>query len=165
MANHRDPRSENRDAFGSVQGRPWGIRASVSSPSTTKLNDAAAVALGRPVLGQRRELLHGLALFSQFEAGFTAGVCFAIVGLRNGGGAAQLTEFQNFNLEQATLIFNLQHVADVDLACGLGAQSVGEDAADVAGLAGESARLEEAGCPEPLVHAQLVHGTMLRGDG
>ena len=114
------------------------------------------------MLRQRRVLLHGLALFGEFEARFAAGIRLAVERLGNGGGAAHLAEFQNLDLEQAAFIFNLQHVAGVDIARWLGAHAAGEDAADVAGLAGEGAGLEEARGPEPLVDADGIHLSMVR---
>ena len=113
------------------------------------------------MLRQRRKLLHGFALFSEFETRFAAGFSLAVERLRDGGGAAHLAEYQNFNLEQPAFIFNLQHVAGVDIACGLGAYAAGENAANVAGLAVQGAGLEEARGPEPLVNADGIHGSMV----
>jgi hypothetical protein len=41
----------------------------------------------------------------------------------------------------------------MDLAGRLRLISIGEDAPEIAGAGGESARLKETCCPEPLVHA------------
>jgi hypothetical protein len=56
-------------------------------------------------------------------------------------------------MDQAAYIFNLQHVAEVDFAGGLGAQVSALNAADVAGFAGKGARLEKSCGPQPLVDA------------
>jgi hypothetical protein len=49
-------------------------------------------------------------------------------------------------------------VAGANLAGWLGLMPVGEDAAQVAGLGGQSASFEEARRPEPFVDANGVHG-------
>ena len=77
--------------------------------------------------------------------------------MSDGRGGALLAEGENLDLELAAFIFNVQHVADADLAGGLGRLVVGGDAVHVAGFGGLLAGLEEAGGPEPLVDAGAGH--------
>lgn len=131
------------------------------SGALAKLNDAASVALGRPVFGERGVLLHCFALFGEFEAGCAAGLGFAVEGLGLGRGAAHFAEDEDLNLKEAGFVFDLEHVAGVDFAGGFGAEAVGLDAADVASLAGEGAGFEEARSPEPFVDANGIHRSMV----
>ena len=78
--------------------------------------------------------------------------------MRDGGRASGFAEGEDFDLEEAALICDLQHVADADIASGLGGDAVGEDAADVAGFGGKGAGLEEARGPEPFIDADGGHG-------
>ena len=129
-----------------------------------ELDDLSSVSLGGAAIGEGREFLHGFALGGKFEAGFTARVCFAIEGLCDCGGAAGFAEDEDFDLEEAALICDLQHVADADVTGGLGGDAVGEDAADIAGFGGEGAGLEEARGPEPFIDANGGHGRCGRHD-
>ena len=130
--------------------------------------DEAAVALGGAFGGGRSGPGDGaeeFALFSGFAAGFLALVCFAIEGLGYGGGGSLVTQGKDFHGEVATFIFDLEGVADVDLAGGLGGLAVGEDALEVAGFGGLLAGFEEAGGPEPLVDAGAGHALIVADFG
>jgi len=72
-------------------------------------------------------------------------------------GAALLAEGEDLNVEFAAFVFDVEHVADVDLAGGLGGLVVGEDAVQVAGFDCLLASFEEARGPEPFVDACSGH--------
>ncbi len=129
--------------------------------SAAELDDAAAVALGGTALGQGRELLHGLAFGGCFGARSNAGFTFAIEGLRHRRRTAHLAQSENFYLKISALVLHFKMVTDMNLAGGLGFVAIGEDAAQVTGLGGQSTRFEEARCPEPFVDAQGVHGVIV----
>ena len=133
------------------------MRVELELCSAAKADDAATVALGWTALGQRRELLHGLALGSRFCARGDAGFALAIERLRHRGRAAHLTQRENFNLKIAAFVFYDELVADTNLAGGFGFVTVGEDATQVTGLGGQRPRFEEARSPKPFVDAQGVH--------
>ena len=80
----------------------------------------------------------------------------------DGGGPALLAERENLDVEFAAFRFNVEHVADADLASGLGGLVVRGDAVEFAGLGGLLAGLEEAGGPEPFVDAGAGHGSYFR---
>jgi hypothetical protein len=121
-----------------------------------ELDDAAAVAFGGAAFGQGSVLLHGFSLGGFALALFLARFCFAIEGLGNGGGTADFTEVKDFDVKFAALVSDAEHVAYTDIARGLGFDLVGADAAEIAGLGGESARLEEARSPKPPVDADGI---------
>ena len=123
--------------------------------------DAAAVAFGGTALGQGRELLHGLALGGCLGSRCNAGLALAIERLRHGCRTAHLAQRENLNLKLAALVFDDEVVAGMDLAGRLGLVSVGEDAAQVAGLGGQSAGFEEARRPEPFVDPEGVQGSIV----
>jgi len=97
------------------------------------------------------------AFFGGFAAGLFAGFGFAVEGLCDGGGGSLLAEGEDFDVEFAAFVLDVEHVADADFAGGLGEDVVGEDAVEVAGFGGLFARLEEAGGPEPFVDASAGH--------
>ena len=130
--------------------------------AAAELDDAPAVALGGPVHGQGRVLLHGFALFRSAQTGFAAGFGFAVEGLRHRCGAADVADAEHIDLKAAGVVFDLQAVAGADIARGFGAEAVRLDAAQIAGARGQGARLEEARGPEPFVHAYRVHSLILR---
>jgi hypothetical protein len=68
-----------------------------------------------------------------------------------------LAEGEDLDSELAAFVFDVQHVADANLAGWLGGLAVGEDALEFAGFRGLLARLEEAGSPEPFVDAGSGH--------
>ena len=76
------------------------------------------------------------------------------------GGAALLAEGEDFDVEFAAFVFDVEHVADADLAGGLGGLVVRGDAIELAGFGGLLAGLEEAGGPEPFVDAGAGHGSI-----
>ena len=88
-----------------------------------------------------------LALLRGFAPSFFAGFGFSVEGLGDGGGAALLAEGEDLDVKLAAFVFDVEHVADVDLAGGLGGVVVGGDAVQVAGFGGLLAGLEEAGGP------------------
>jgi hypothetical protein len=97
------------------------------------------------------------ALLDGFAAEFFALFGFAVEGLGDGGGSALLAEGEDFDVEFAAFVFDVERVADVDLAGGLGGVVVREDAVELAGFGGLLAGLEEAGGPEPFVDAGSGH--------
>jgi hypothetical protein len=97
------------------------------------------------------------AFFSGFVPSFFAGFGFAVEVLGDGGRAALLAEGEDLDVELAAFVFNVEHVADTDLAGRLCRLAVGEDALQLAGFGGLLARLEEAGGPEPFIDAGSGH--------
>jgi len=82
---------------------------------------------------------------------------FLYIGLGDGGGAALLAEGEDLDVELAAFVFDVEHVADADLAGGLGGVDVRGDAVQLAGFGGLLAGLEEAGGPKPFVDAGSGH--------
>jgi hypothetical protein len=121
--------------------------------SAAELVDLAAVALGGAAFGDGSEFEHLFAFFGGFGAEYAALGGLAVEGLGDGGGASDLAEDEDFDVEDAGVAGDLEHVAEADVAGGFGAVGVGLDAADVAGVGGEGACFEEPGGPEPFVHA------------
>ena len=111
--------------------------------------------------GKRRVLLHRFALGGFALPLFLAGFGFAVEGLRHCRRTAHFAQLQNLDVKLAAFVFDAQHVADADIARGLGFNFVGVDAAQVAGLGSEGARLEKARSPQPLVDANGVCGSAL----
>ena len=68
-----------------------------------------------------------------------------------------LAESEDFDVELAGFVFDVEHVADADFAGGFGGDVVRGDAVHVAGFGGLLAGFEEAGGPEPLVDARAGH--------
>ena len=66
------------------------------------------------------DLLHGFHLRGELEALFAAGFGFAEKGLGDGGGAAHLAQGEHFDFEFAAFVLDFEHVADADVAGGLG---------------------------------------------
>ena len=97
------------------------------------------------------------ALFCGLAARLFALFCFAVEGLCDGGRAALLAESEDFDVELAGFVFDVEHVADADFAGGFGGDVVRGDAVHVAGFGGLLAGFEEAGGPEPLVDARAGH--------
>lgn len=112
------------------------------------MDEAAVAFVG--AFGRGGGIGHGaeeLAFFGGFAASLFAGLSFAVEGLRDRGGGSLLAEGEDFDVELAAFVFDVKHVADADLAGGLGEDIVGEDAVEVAGFGGLLARLEETGGP------------------
>src|SRR5215469_580859 len=134
---------------------PWDFsvvdKRSLGPPS--KLVDLASISLRGPCYRRRREMHHGFALFRDFAAGFAAGFSFLIEGLCDGSGAANVAELKNLHLELPTFGFDLQHVADVDLASRFGRLLIGLDTSEITGARRHGTRLEEARGPEEFVDA------------
>jgi hypothetical protein len=120
--------------------------------------DEAPVAFGR-AFGWRGEVqwAEEFALFGGLAASLFAGFGFAVESLGDGCGASLLAEGEDLYLELAALVFDMEHVADADLAGGLCWLVVRGDAAHVAGLGGLLAGFEEAGGPKPFVDAGASH--------
>ena len=121
--------------------------------AASELDDAAAVTLGGAVLRQGGILLHGLALGGFALALLFAGFRLTVEGLGHGGWSADGAEGENLNMKLAAFVLHSQHVADADVACGLGFDFVGVDASKFAGFRREGARLEETCCPKPFIDA------------
>jgi hypothetical protein len=128
------------------------------SHALAELDDTATVALVGTARGELFPLAGGFALGSHFEALLTARVGFAVEGLRDGRGAANVAKFQNFDFEVAAFVSDAEHVSDANIAGGLGGDlSVRLDSAELAGAGGEGASFEEAGGPEPFVDAGHIN--------
>lgn len=140
---------------------PFALLRALSAAA--ELDDAAAIALGGSVRGQGRELLHGFAFFRNAQTRFAAGFGLAVEGLRHRRRAADGTHAQDIDLKAAGIVFNLQAVAGADIACGLGAEAIRFDPAQIAGSRGHGAGLEETRSPEPFVDAYPVHCAILCG--
>ena len=114
----------------------------------TEAVDEAAVAFGG-AFGWSGEVewAKKLALLDGLAAKLFAGFGFAVEGLGDGGGTALLAESEDFDLELAAFVFDVEHVAEADLAGGFGGLVIREDAVHVAGFGGLLAGLEEAGGP------------------
>ena len=141
----------------------WSVFSDASTEllnAPPELNDATAVALGGPAIGQADVLLQCFALFGKMQAGFEAGVRFTIESLGDCGGTARGADRQNLDLEDAALVFDAELVAGVDFAGRLGTQAIRLNAAHVAGARGHGARFEETRRPKPLIDA---HGCHLKG--
>ena len=100
------------------------------------MDDATAVAFGGAAFGKGSVLLHGFSLGGFALSLFLACFGFAIEVLGNGGGTADFTEVQDFDVKFAALVFDAKHVAYTDIARGLGFDFVGVNAAEIAGLGG-----------------------------
>src|SRR5690606_6735191 len=99
-----------------------------------------------------------------------AGLAFLVHSARLGRGPAQRMQRFHRDLEHLLAAADLEFVADLDLARRLDGIAVPLDVAGVYGLAGQAARLEEAGGPEPGVDSLFAfyHGRILshaRPDG
>jgi hypothetical protein len=101
-------------------------------------------------------LLHGFSLGGFAQALFLAGLGFTVEGLGDGGGTADITQLQDFDVKFAALVSDAEHVPYADIFRGLGFDLVGMDAAEIAGLGGLGARLEEARSPKPLIDADGI---------
>lgn len=139
-------------------------RAPGISSATAELDDLAPVALGGTAFRRGRIHLHGLALFRDFHAQFTAGVGFAIERLRDGSGAADVAQLQHFDFKFLGFRPDVQKVAGMNLSSRFGGLVVALDPAQIAGARSQRPGLEEPGRPEPLVHAYAVHGYIVRQD-
>ena len=150
----RFPTSQNRDV-----GHPCVVRGQAVGVlrAAAELNDAAPIALARPVRGQGRKLLHGFALCCNAQAGLAAGVSLAVEGLRHRCRTADVADGEHIDFKAAGVVFDLQAVAGMDIACGFGAQAIRIDPAHIASARGYGAGFEEARGPEPFVDANLVH--------
>lgn len=84
--------------------------------TAAELDDAAAVALGRAALRPRLELVQALAFGGNFEAQLTAGVRLAVERLSDRGWAADVAYGENFNVEIAGIVGDVQLVAGMNLA-------------------------------------------------
>jgi hypothetical protein len=110
--------------------------------------DETAVALGRAFRWcSEVERAEEFALFGDFAAELFAGFCLAVESLGDDRGAALMAEKENLDVELAAFVFNVEHIADADLAGGLRGLVVGGDAIHVAGFGGLLAGFEEAGGP------------------
>lgn len=134
------------------------------SHAIAELDDLASVALGGAAFRRGGIHLHGLALFRNFQAQFTAGICLAIKRLRHGSGAADNAQLQHFHFKFMGICPDVQKVAGMDLASRFGGLVVALDPAQIAGARSQRPGLEEPGCPEPLVNAYAVHGYIVRQD-
>jgi hypothetical protein len=120
----------------------------------------AAVALGGASAGGTVDGVHHFALGGDLEAKLAAGFGFEVQRLGNGGGTAHLAELQDLDIEVAGVVGDVELVTQADFASGLNALPGGLDAAKLARLGGERARLEEARRPEPFVDSH-THGCIL----
>ncbi len=87
----------------------------------------------------------------EFHSLFAAGFGFTVEGLRDGCRTAHFAQGENLDFVFSSLIFDLKHIADADVASRLGKMFVGFDTAHLAGFLCEGPRLEEAGGPKPFV--------------
>jgi len=123
-----------------------------------ELDDGAAVAFGGAIGGGGlEECGRGFALGGDFLAEFAAGFGFAIEGLGDRGGAADVAEGEDFDVEVSAVVGDVEHVSGVEFAGRLGGLSVDLDAAEVTGAGGEGTGFEESCGPEPLVNADRGH--------
>jgi len=111
---------------------------------------------------------HGAEEFSFFgglATGLFALFGLAVEGLGDGGGAALLAEGEDFDVEFAAFVLDVEHVTDADLTGRFGGLVVRGDAIEFAGLGGLLAGLEETGGPKPFVDAGAGHGSIFARDG
>jgi hypothetical protein len=132
------------------------MREDYSSGVSAELNDAAAVALGGAAFRERGELLHGLSFGGFALTAFFALVGLPVQGLSDRGGATDVRDRQDFDVELGGFVLDAEHVPQMNFACGLGLDFVGADPAKIAGLGCEGTRFEETGGPEPLVDADRL---------
>lgn len=120
--------------------------------------DEASVALGGAFgWGSEVDRAKELSLFGGLAARFFALFGFAVEGLGYRCRTALVAEGEDLDVELASFVFDVEHVADADLAGGLGGLIVRGDAVHVTGFGGLLAGFEEAGGPEPLVDAGAGH--------
>jgi len=106
-----------------------------------------------------------LAFFCEFSAGLAAGFGFPVEGLGDWRWSAHVAERQNFDFEVSAFILDGQHVADAHLARRSRRLMIGFDPAELAGLCGECAGLEEARRPEPFVETHPYSLRQRRASG
>ncbi len=131
-------------------------------PSTPELYDLAPVALRWTAGGSGRIISHGFAFFFEFLSPFAAGFGLAVKGLRHRGRTADLAHRQDLHFKVAALGPDLQHVAGLHLARGLGRLMMEFDAAQLAGTRRQGPALEEPRRPQPLVDPDAGHPSILR---
>ena len=112
-------------------------------------------------MGPRLELVEALALGSNFEAQFAAGVRLAVERLSDRGWAADVAYGEDFNVEIAGIVGDVQLVAGMNLARRFDALPRRVDPPEFAGLSAKLARLVEARRPQPLVNTNPGHGDIL----
>ncbi len=115
--------------------------------------DEAAIFFGGPAgwCGFKRG--KGFAFGSELKAAQSAFFRFAIEGLRDGGGTTHGAEGEYLDGEFSGFVADEQVVTDAEFTGGFGGMRIGINAAKFTGTGSESAGLEEAGSPEPLVNS------------
>lgn len=112
-------------------------RVNVAGSTSTQTIHLATVSLGRLVLGQRLAQRHGFAFRRNLEPqGFTF-LCLAIQRLRDCRRATHFAQPKDFDVKQASIAGDPQHVADADLAGRFGALSARVNPAQLAGFSRE----------------------------
>jgi hypothetical protein len=106
----------------------WG-----ESGTSAKLVDLPAIAFRGPAHWRRSEMHHGLALSGNFGTGFATRVSFAVKGLGDDGGAANIAELQNLDFEVSAFRSNLKHVADMNFTRRFRWLLIGLDSSKFAG--------------------------------
>jgi len=104
----------------------------------------------------RLKIRRRLALFGSLLSERAALLRLAVQGLGHLCGAADFAQSQNLHLKFAGVVANLQQVSNLHLAGGLGRVAVGLNPAQVAGMRGERARLEEARGPQPFIDPDVI---------
>ncbi len=130
-----------------------------------KTMDQPAVPFRWPAHRSRCEVQAGFALFGKFAAGFPAGLGFPVKLLGDSGRSTDIAQAEHFDLEVSSFGFDGEHVPDPNLPRRTRRLVVGQDAAQFAGLRRESARFEEARCPQPFVETRAGHIVMLVDSG
>jgi hypothetical protein len=115
--------------------------------------DEAAVALGgfasEGWLGEE----HGSAGFGGLGAAVAALVALVVHLVRDGGGAADVAESEDFDFVLSGFVLDEELVADFEVTGWLCRLAVAEDVAGIAGGRCEGSRFEEACGPQPFVDA------------
>ena len=93
----------------------------MGSAASAELDDVTAVALGGAAPGDGLDSGHGAALGGDLGAKLAAGVGLVVEGLRERGGATVFAEGEDFDVEVAGVVGDVQLVAGMNFARGFDA--------------------------------------------
>jgi hypothetical protein len=112
-----------------VPGAGWAELEAVDV--TAKLIDRPAIFFGWSAFRDRSKLKHRFALLGGFLSQYSAFLGLAIERLCDCCGTPDLAEKEDLYVKDASLVCYAQHIADSDVARGLGSLFVRFDSADV----------------------------------
>ncbi len=108
------------------------MRGEGSAAAPAEAIEFAAVALGWSAGPDGIETRFGFPLLGGDAAAFDAGFGFTVEGLGDGGRSARFREGKNLNFVLIDAGIDVDSVAGLDVPGGLGVDSVGLDAAEIA---------------------------------